>query len=129
MATNLQELIPAFFTGPNGQRLTPEQIAQRQQVAQSLLGRATDTSPDAGGWSSVLTKGLLGYKSGADNRAADSAIAKNAEASQQSIAAMLGGLTGGGAYPQAVAAGMSPTSAVATGTPVSIPAAPEIRQG
>lgn len=139
MASNLQELIPAFFTGPNGQRLTPEQIAQRQQVAQSLLGRATDTSPDAGGWASVLTKGLLGYKSGADNRAADNAIAKNAEASQQSIAAMLGGLTGGVAYPQAVAAGQSPTSAVATNSivpmaesnssSVSIPSAPEIRQG
>lgn len=129
MATNLQELIPAFFTGPNGLRLTPEQIAQRQEIAQSLIGRATDTSPDAGGWASVLTKGLLGYKSGADNRAADAAIAKNAESSQQSIAAMLGGLTGGGAYPQAVASGASPTSAVATGTPVSIPSAPEIRQG
>lgn len=113
---NLQELIPAFFMGPNGQRLTPEQIAQRQEVAQSLLGRATDTRPDAGGWASVLTKGLLGYKSGADNRAADNAIAKNAEANQRSIAAMLGGLTGGEAYPSAVAVGASPTSAVATGT-------------
>ena len=64
MATNLQEIIPAIFTGPNGERLTPEQIAQRQKVAMSLLGRATDTSPDAGGWASVLTKGILGYKSG-----------------------------------------------------------------
>ena len=89
MATNLQDIIPAFFTGPNGQKLTPEQIAQRQAVAQSLLGRATDTSPDAGGWASVLTKGILGYKSGADQRAADAAIKANAEQSQNDIAALL----------------------------------------
>lgn len=128
---NLQELIPAIFTGPNGERLTPEQIAQRQQIAQSLIGRATDTSPDAGGWASVLTKGLLGYQSGAGQRAADNAIKANAESSQASIASMLGGLgLGGGAgYSAPVASGAAPTGAVATGTPVAIPSAPEIRQG
>jgi len=126
---NLQQLIPAIFTGPNGERLTPEQIAQRQEIAQSLIGRATDTSPDAGGWASVLNKGLLGYQSGSGRREADNAIKGNADASQSSIAAMLGGLTGGGAYPSAVAGGASPTSAAATGTPVSVPSAPEIRQG
>lgn len=115
---NLQEIIPAFFTGPNGQQLTPEQIAQRQQIAQSLLGRATDTRPDAGGWASVLTKGLLGYQSGAGQRAADAAIVKNAEQSQNDIAALLGG---GAGYSDPVALGVSPTSAVATGTPVSVP--------
>lgn len=116
MATNLQEIIPAIFTGPNGERLTPEQIAQRQQIAQSLIGRATDTSPDAGGWASVLTKGILGYKSGADTRAADAAIKANAEQSQNDIAALLNGGVG---FPSAVASGASPTSAVATGTPVN----------
>lgn len=129
MATNLQEIIPAIFTGPNGDRLTPEQIAQRQKVAMSLLGRATDTSPDAGGWASVLTKGLLGYKSGEDQRAADAAIKANAEQSQNDIAALL---NGGAGFPSAVAAGASPTSAVATGTPASVPTgdmAGTIRQG
>ncbi|MBX8825246.1 flagellar biosynthesis protein FlgJ [Ochrobactrum sp. SFR4] len=39
-------------------------------------------------------------------------------------------LSGGqAAYPSSVAAGSSPTSAAATNTPVSIPKAPEIRQG
>lgn len=126
---NLQEIIPAIFTGPNGERLTPEQIAQRQKVAMSLLGRATDTSPDAGGWASVLTKGILGYKSGADARAADATIKANAEQSQNDIAALLNGGTG---FPSAVASGASPTSAVATGTPVSVPTgdmAGTIRQG
>lgn len=126
---NLQDIIPAFFTGPNGQKLTPEQIAQRQKVAMSLLGRATDTSPDAGGWASVLTKGILGYKSGADQRAADAAIKANAEQSQNDIAALL---NGGAGFSSAVAAGASPTSSVATGTPVSVPTgdmAGTIRQG
>ncbi len=129
MATNLQDIIPAFFTGPNGERLTPEQIAQRQAVAQSLLGRATDTSPDAGGWASVLTKGLLGYQSGAGQRAADAAIKANAEQSQNDIAALL---NGGAGYSAPVASGASTTSAVATGTPVSVPTgdmAGTIRQG
>lgn len=129
MATNLQELIPAIFTGPNGERLTPEQIAQRQQVAQSLIGRATDTSPDAGGWASVLTKGLLGFQSGRDRRAADNAITANAAAEQSLISDMLGSLGGGAGFPTAVAAGASPTSVAAVGEPVAIPSAPEIRQG
>lgn len=126
---NLQEIIPAIFTGPGGQRLTHEQIAQRQQIAQSLIGRATDTRPDAGGWASVLTKGLLGYQSGAGHRAADAAIAQNAEQSQNDIAALL---SGGAGYSAPVASGASPTSAVATGTPVSVPTgdmAGTIRQG
>lgn len=126
---NLQQLIPAIFTGPNGERLTHEQIAQRQEIAQSLIGRATDTSPDAGGWASVLTKGLMGGMAGYDMRNADNAIAQNATESQNSIAAMLNGLGGGAGYNAPVASGASPTSAVATGTPVSVPSAPEIRQG
>lgn len=111
---NLQDIIPAMFTGPGGQRLTPEQIAQRQAISQSLIGRATDTSPDAGGWASVLTKGLLGYQSGRDRRMADDAIKTNADASQASIASMLGSM--GSAYPSQMASGSSPTSGAATGT-------------
>lgn len=115
---NLQELIPAIFTGPNGERLTPEQIAQRQEIAQSLMARATDTRPDAGGIASVLTKGLLGFQSGRNNNSADNAIKANATASEANMSAMLGslGLGGGNAFPAAVAAGASPTSAVATET-------------
>lgn len=129
---NLQELIPAIFTGPNGERLTPEQIAQRQEIAQSLMARATDTRPDAGGIASVLTKGLLGFQGAMDSRSADNAIKANSTASEANMSAMLGslGLGGGNAYPAAVTAGASPTSAVATNTaPMAIPSAPEIRSG
>lgn len=89
---NLRELIPAFFTGPNGQRLTPEQIAQRQGIAQSLMESAMDTSPTAGGWASVLAKGVQGYSAGRDRRLADRATEANATESQNAIAALLGGV-------------------------------------
>lgn len=127
---NLQQIIPAFFTGPNGQQLTPEQIAQRQEVAKSLLQQASDTSPNAGGWASVLAKGLQGGIAGYQQGRADDAAALNAKTDQANIEAGLGSIFGGGiapvggvggAFPSAVAAGASPTSGVATGTGVSLP--------
>lgn len=128
---NLQEIIPAFFTGPGGARLTPEQIAQRQAVAQSLMAQATDTSPNAGGWTSVIAKGLMGGIGGWKEGQAERAGVANAEASQSRIAQMLSGMGGTpapSAFPSAVAAGASPTSGIATGTAMPIPEAPEIRQ-
>lgn len=126
---NLQQIIPAFFIGPNGQPLTPEQIAQRQEVAKSLLQQATDTSPNAGGWASVLAKGLQGGIAGYQRGRADDAAALNAKTDQANIEAGLGAIFGGGAFPSAVAQGASPTSGAATGTATNIPQAPEIRQG
>lgn len=136
---NLREIIPAFFTGPNGQPLTPEQIAQRQEVAKSLLQQASDTSPNAGGWASVLAKGLQGGIAGYQQGRADDAAALNAKNDQANIEAGLGSILGGGmqtpaggiggSFPPAVAQVASPTSGVATGTVTNIPQAPEIRQG
>lgn len=94
MARNLSEIIPAFFTGPGGARLTPEQIAQRRAASASMIGQATDTSPNAGGVASILTKALLGGMAGYDARTADNAIGANAEASRNNIASLLSGLTG-----------------------------------
>lgn len=91
---NLAQIIPAFFTGPNGQRLTPDQIAERQQIAQSLMAQATDTSPNAGGVASILAKGLQGFQAGRARRQADGAIGANASASQANLQTLLGGLTG-----------------------------------
>jgi len=75
--SNLQDILPAFFVGPNGQRLTPEQIAARQEVAKSLMEKASDTSPTGGGWASIATKGLLGFKAGRDRNEADNAANAN----------------------------------------------------
>lgn len=137
---NLREIIPAFFTGPNGEPLTPDQIAQRQQVAQSLMQQASDTSPNAGGWASILAKGLQGGVSAYQRGRADDAAALNAKNDQANIEAGLGSIFGGGgqtpaggiggafpsavsqgSFPSAVAQVASPTSGVATGTGVSLP--------
>jgi len=129
---NLQEIIPAFFTGAKGERLTPEQIAQRQIIAQSLMEKASDTSPNAGGIASILTKGLQGYQAGRDRRLSDKATQTNAAASEANMTSMLGALTGGNSYNQPIQAGVSPTPssiASAPSSPMAIPSAPEIREG
>lgn len=77
MALNLAPIIPAIFTGPNGEQLTPEQIRDRQLIAQSLMAQATDTSPNAGGWTSILAKGVQGFQAGRERRGADNAVAGN----------------------------------------------------
>lgn len=100
MARNLSDIIPAFLTGPGGARLTPEQIAQRRAASASLIGQATDTSPNAGGVASIITKALLGGMAGYDARTADQAGVSNAENSQNRIARMLGGLGGTGGVGQ-----------------------------
>lgn len=90
--SNLAALIPSVFVGSKGERLTPEQIAQRQLVAQALAERATDTRPDAGGWASVLSKGLQGFQSGRDERASREAGKLNADENKALVASLLGGL-------------------------------------
>lgn len=113
MARNLAEITPAFFTGPGGARLTPEQIAQRRAAAASLIGQATDTSPNAGGVASILTKALLGGMAGYDARTAERAGVDNAESSRNNIAKLLGGLTGS-------TGGLSQGATVATPTTTPI---------
>lgn len=96
---NLANIIPAFMIGPNGQRLTPEQIAERQQLAQSLMAQATDTSPNAGGVASILAKGVQGFAAGRSRNQADAAAGANAKASTANVASLLGLLGGGSAAP------------------------------
>lgn len=96
---NLADIIPAFMIGPNGQRLTPEQIAERQQLAQSLMAQATDTSPNAGGVASILAKGVQGFAAGRSRNQADVSAGANAKASTANVASMLAGLTGGSVAP------------------------------
>ncbi|MEP7452407.1 phage tail tip lysozyme [Phyllobacterium sp. SB3] len=115
MATNLQEIIPAFFVGPNGAQLTPEQIAIRQQVAQSLLQQATDTSPNAGGVASILAKGVQGGIAGFKQNQAERAATENNEYNSGLLSSLFSG--GGSAYPSSVAAGGSPTAPAATNVP------------
>jgi len=117
VARNLAEIIPAIFTGPNGERLTPEQIARRQEVAQSLLAQATDTSPNAGGWTSVLAKGAMGFASGWKEKQAERGAAANAKASSADTAALLDVLGGGMSAPVAAPSPMGMSG------PASVPPA------
>lgn len=119
---NLAQIIPAFFTGPNGQRLTPDQIAERQQIAQSLMAQATDTSPNAGGVASILAKGLQGFQAGRARRQADGAIGANASASQANLQTLLGGLTGSTGSTGGVSQGATVASpVVGGGQNISVP--------
>lgn len=91
MALNLAPIIPAIFTGPNGEALSPEQIRDRQLIAQSLMGQATDTSPNAGGWASILAKGVQGFQAGRERRGADNAVAGNNTYNSDLLNGLLGG--------------------------------------
>jgi hypothetical protein len=119
MARNLADLIPAVFTGPNGQPLTEDQIRSRQLIARTLLQNATDTSPNAGGWASVLAKGVQGFASGYQNRAADRGAQAATQADSDLSSALLGSLSGGStAIPAPGAASEVPVSPYAS-TPVT----------
>lgn len=120
---NLRDLIPAFFVGPNGEPLTQDQIEQRQAVAASLLQQATDTSPNAGGWASVLAKGVQGGMAGYKNRQADKAIADNTEYNSGLLGSLFSGQAPASAtpaYPASVAAGGSGTAPSAVNVPSEV---------
>lgn len=124
---NLADIIPAFMIGPNGQRLTPEQIRERQQIAQSLMAQASDTSPNAGGVASILAKGVQGFAAGRARNQADSASGANSAASQSNLQKMFASLTGGGSVAPGgqgatVASPMvAPVQGVAPGVDMSAP--------
>lgn len=138
---NLGELIPSFFVGPNGERLTPDQIRQRQLIAASLRQQATDTSPNAGGFASILSKGIMGLSAGLQEGRADRAAAGAAEDTRTNLSKyLIPALTGD--VPVDAAAGGSvsiPAPAAQTEISASSPApstsfdasavAPEIKTG
>jgi hypothetical protein len=101
--------------------LTPEQIAQREEVAKSLMAQATDTSPNAGGWASIASKGLMGFAAGRNRNAAERASTANAEANSSLSSSLLGSLlspstpsTGGGWSGMAPTADVAPSPSVAS---------------
>lgn len=115
MARNLQEIIPAFFVGPNGQPLTPEQARARQELAESLLAKATDTSPTAGGWTSVLAKSVQGLAAGRQRHQAEEGLRLAGEKDAEIAQALLGGI-GAPSIPAAssLPLGAAPVGAVAS---------------
>lgn len=76
---------PAYVNGPGGTRLTPDMIAQRSRMAQSLIAQGSDTSP-VGSWTqgaARVAQALVGAmqqrrldKASEANTAESNAIAK-----------------------------------------------------
>ena len=90
MPNNLRPIIPQMFIGAMGQRMTPEQIRNRNKIAQNLMSVASNMAPDAGGWYSVAGKALAGISSGLNESAANRAIEENAARENQNVANALG---------------------------------------
>ena len=125
----LSNPLEAFIWGAGGAQMTPEEIARQREIAGALLNQAGDTSP-VGDWTQGAARVVNALGGVLKERRANQAEASNAAGSQSRIAALLGGMTGGGAaeFPPA------PSSAVAapSGAPPSIPQTAEagaIRQG
>lgn len=113
--SNLREIIPAFFTGPQGQRLTPEQIQAREVIAADLMQQATDTSPNQGGVASILAKTFLGLGAGRNRSQATNAGNANAAATAENMSALTGSIGQGWSMPESGGAAMGGVPSVASG--------------
>lgn len=136
MARNLADLIPAIFTGPDGRPLTEDQIRSRQAVARSLIQSASDTSPNAGGWASIMAKGVQGFVGGYQNRQADRGADAALKVDSDLSSALLGSLGGGTTASSAISSGMPLLGAAgelsATSPAISLPQSADanyIREG
>lgn len=129
MALNLAPIIPAIFTGPNGEALSPEQIRDRQLIAQSLMGQATDTSPNAGGWASILAKGVQGFQAGRERRGADNAVAGNNTYNSDLLSSLLSGSSTSAASSPMASASTSGVGQEMASTSPAPNVSPEIASG
>jgi hypothetical protein len=111
MATG--QIIPAFFWGSGGARLTPEEIAQQRQVLNALQGQ-TDTSP-VGHWSQGAARVVDALGGVLKERRLDKAGKANAADAARIRESLLGGL---GGVPAA-----APASAPVAVAPVAVGAA------
>lgn len=105
------EAAAPFVWGNGGAQLTPEQIAARRKVAESMMQEAGDYSPIRSIWQGVAraAKGIVGGMQAHDANEAEKA---NADANKQLIASLLSG--GGAASPAAVSSS-TPDVAVSAG--------------
>lgn len=129
---NLGQLIPALFTGKGGELLTPEQIKRRQDLANSAMAFATDSSPNAGGVASILAKGLAGFRAGYENNRAEAGIQAASKENQSLISNLLSGLGGTGGVSQGATVASPTVAPVQNVAPASIPQSADagvIRQG
>lgn len=120
-----------FVWGEGGSKKTPEQLDRERRLAQAMIASGVDASP-VGHW----TQGAARMANALAGNIKQARADKTEKAGIEGAAKKFGSLdlasllSGGAAYPASVAAGGSPTSAAATGTPItSTPQAAEIKQG
>ena len=89
----LRDMLNSFVVGSGGEKLTPQQVAERRARAAAKAGRPV---PGEGHWAAALNQGLRGFVEGRDNRRADSAEAEGIAGAQERIAALLAGAGLGG---------------------------------
>jgi len=109
-----------FQWGANGARMTPEDIAAQQKVAQAMMEKGSDSSPlptgtrGAGIWTQGLARVAKGIVGGYDLGEAAKASQANADDNKSMIATLLGG---GAAAPASAPVASAP--AVANAAPVA----------
>ncbi|MGU3399144.1 hypothetical protein ACLBWS_05285 [Brucellaceae bacterium D45D] len=106
-----------FIWGEDGTKKTPEQINRERRLAQAMISSGIDTSP-VGHWTQGAARMANALVGNIRQGRADKAERAGIEGAAKKFAGLdLASLmNGGAAYPASVAAGASPTSAVATGT-------------
>jgi spore germination cell wall hydrolase CwlJ-like protein len=110
----------AFTWGSNGARMTPEDIAAQQKVAQAMMEKGSDASPlptgtrGAGIWTQGLARVAKSIVGGYDLGEAAKASQANADDNKAMIATLLGG---GAAAPASAPVASAP--AVANAAPVA----------
>jgi spore germination cell wall hydrolase CwlJ-like protein len=109
-----------FQWGANGARMTPEDIAAQQKVAQTMMEKGSDASPlptgtrGAGIWTQGLARVAKGIVGGYDLGEAAKASQANADDNKAMIATLLGG-----GAPTAAPVGAPVASAAPADTPVA----------
>lgn len=125
-ARNLQQIIPALFTGQGGQLMTPEQIQRQQQMAAALMQGASDTSPISH-WSQGATRLVDAFNGVRRERGANASAQRGAEYNQSLLRGLLGGMGGGSPSPVSAGGGAGlgmaalPASSGGSAAPMAMP--------
>lgn len=104
----LSDVMEPFIWGQGGARLTPEQIARRREIADSLMQGDPAFSGQAG-WAGILGRGLEGALAGYNERRSGRAEQQNALTNQQLISDALIG-AGPQQFPDAPGASVGDSS-------------------
>jgi hypothetical protein len=106
------EMIQPFMWGSNGEKLSPEQIAQRRKIAESLLAKGSDTSP-VGHWTQGAARIVDALSGVIQQRRTDAAERAGNQTAADDFAALSGSLRASSGIASELAA-TSPDPAVST---------------